>query len=143
MRAWMLTMCIGCAVWPLARAADESPAIVADAVTLASRVAELEQRVQALEAAMAPKAAAAAKPVLEVHSESWCGPCQIFERELNARGEIPIEVRPVKFSSRVPAFRWTDSTGKQVTRTGYVSGGLQELIDQVLRDNVAHANDSE
>ena len=142
MRTWMLTMCIGCAVWPLARAADESPATLADAVTLASRVAELEQRVAALEATMAPKAGTA-KPILEVHSESWCGPCQIFERELKARGEVPIEVRHVKFSSRVPAFRWTDSTGKQVTRTGYTAGGLQALIDDVLRDNVAHANDSE
>ena len=142
MRTWMLTMCIGCAVWPLARAADESPATLADAVTLASRVAELEARVAALEAAMAPKAGTG-KPVLEVHSESWCGPCQIFERELNARGEVPIEGRHVKFSSRVPAFRWTDATGKQVTRTGYVSGGLQDLIDQVLRDNVARPADSE
>ena len=140
MRAIMI-LCIGCAVWPLANAADESPATLADAVTLASRVAELEARVQALEATMAPKATA--KPVLEVHSEEWCGPCQIFKRELNARGEIPIEVRHVKFSSRVPAFRWTDSTGKQVTRTGYVSGGLQELIDQVLRDNVAQPAKSE
>ena len=86
MRAIMI-LCIGCAVWPLARAADESPATLADAVTLASRVAELEARVQALEATMTPKAATA-KPVLEVHSESWCGPCQIFERELQARGEI-------------------------------------------------------
>lgn len=131
MRAIMI-LCIGCAVWPLARAADESPAILADAVTLASRVAELEARVQALEAAMAPKAGTV-KPVLEVHSESWCGPCQIFKRDLEERGEVPIEVRYVKFSSRVPAFRWTDATGKQVTRTGYVSGGLQALIDEVLK----------
>ena len=129
----MMMACIGCAVWPLVNAADESPATLADAVTLASRVAELEARVQALEATMAPKAAATAKPVLEVHSEAWCGPCQIFERELRARGEIPIEVRHVKFSSRVPAFRWTDSTGKQVTRTGYTAGGLQTLIDDVLK----------
>jgi hypothetical protein len=142
MRVAMMMACIGCAVWPLVHAADESPAILADAVTLASRVAELEQRVAALESTMAPKAGTA-KPVLEVHSETWCGPCQVFERELQARGEIPIEVRYVKFSSRVPAFRWTDATGKQVTRTGYVSGGLQGLIDQVLKDNVADANDSE
>jgi hypothetical protein len=81
--------------------------------------------------------------VLEVHSESWCGPCQVFERELQARGEIPIEVKHVKFSSRVPAFRWTDSTGKQVTRTGYTAGGLQDLIDQVLKDNVAQSRASE
>ena len=132
-------ICVGCA---LVGSADESPAILADAVTLASRVAELEQRVAALESTMAPKAGTA-KPVLEVHSETWCGPCQVFERELQARGEIPIEVRYVKFSSRVPAFRWTDSTGKQVTRTGYTAGGLQDLIDQVLRDNVAQSRVSE
>ena len=102
-------------------------------MTLASRVAELEARVQALENAAKPVQTATAKPVLEVHSEAWCGPCQVFERELQARGEVPIEVRHVKFSSRVPAFRWTDSTGKQVTRTGYVSGGLQALIDEVLK----------
>ena len=141
MRAIMI-LCIGCAVWPLARAGDESPAILADAVTLASRVAELEQRVAALEAAMAPKAGTA-KPVLEVHSETWCGPCQIFKRDLEARGELPIEVKPVKFSSRVPAFRWTDATGKQVTRTGYVSGGLQALIDEVLAGGVAQPAKSE
>ena len=141
MRTWMLTMCIGCAVWPLARAADESPATLADAVTLASRVAELEARVAALEATMAPKTAA--KPVLEVHSETWCGPCQIFKRDLEERGEVPIEVRHVKFSSRVPAFRWTDSTGKQVTRTGYAAGGLQALIDDVLAGGVAQPADSE
>ena len=137
-----MILCIGCAVWPLARAADESAATLADAVTLAGRVAELEARVQALEAAMAPKAAAA-KPILEVHSETWCGPCQVFERELRARGEIPIEVRHAKFSSRVPAFRWTDSTGKQVTRTGYTAGGLQALIDDVLAGGVAQPADSE
>ena len=137
-----MILCIGCAVWPLAKTADESPATLADAVTLASRVAELEARVAALEATMAPKATAV-KPIMEVHSESWCGPCQIFERELKARGEVPIEIRHVKFSSRVPAFRWTDSTGKQVTRTGYTAGGLQALIDDVLAGGVAQAADSE
>lgn len=138
-----MILCIGCAVWPLVNAADESPATLADAVTLASRVAELEARVAALENAAKPVQAGTAKPVLEVHSEEWCGPCQIFERELRARGEIPIEVKHVKFSSRVPAFRWTDSTGKQVTRTGYVSGGLQALIDDVLAGGVAQPADSE
>lgn len=143
MRVAIMMACIGCAVWPLAKAADESPAILADAVTLASRVAELEARVAALENAAKPVQATTPKPVLEVHSETWCGPCQIFERELRAQGEVPIEVRYVKFSSRVPAFRWTDATGKQVTRTGYTAGGLQALIDDVLKGNVAHANDSE
>ena len=56
---------------------------------------------------------------------------------------VPIEVRYVKFSSRVPAFRWTDSTGKQVTRTGYTAGGLQALIDEVLNGNVAQSRVSE
>lgn len=142
----IMILCIGCSVWLSANAADEanSPATVADAVTLASRVAELEARVQALENAAKPvQAATAAKPVLEVHSETWCGPCQIFKRDLEARGEVPIEVRYVKFSSRVPAFRWTDATGKQVTRTGYTAGGLQALIDDVLRDNVAQPAKSE
>ena len=130
-------LCLFCAGYLSVNAADESqspsPSAVADAITLASRVAELEARVQALENAAKPVQAATAKPVLEVHSESWCGPCQVFERELKARGEIPIEVRHVKFSSRVPAFRWTDATGKQVTRTGYTAGELQALIDEVLK----------
>ena len=143
MRVAIMILCIGCSVWLSANAADESPAIVADAVTLASRVAELEARVQALENAAKPIQTTAAKPVLEVHSESWCGPCQIFERELKARGEVPIEVRHVKFSSRVPAFRWTDASGKQVTRTGYTAGGLQALIGDVLAGNVARVNVSE
>ena len=70
---------------------------------------------------------------------------QLFpvKTELRARGEVPIEVRHVKFSSRVPAFRWTDATGKQVTRTGYTAGGLQALIDDVLAGNVARVNVSE
>jgi hypothetical protein len=130
MRVAMMMACIGCAVWPLVHAADESPAILADAVTLASRVAELEQRVAALESTMAPKAGTA-KPVLEVHSESWCGPCQRFKSDVAAFGDLPVEIRYVKFSDRVPAFRWTDSSGKQVTRTGYAAGGLRSLFDDV------------
>jgi hypothetical protein len=105
--------------------------VVADAVTLASRVADLERRVEALENPQ-PVQAATAKPVLEVHSESWCGPCQIFKSDVAAfPGELPVEIRYVKFSDRVPAFRWTDSSGKQVTRTGYAAGGLRSLFDDV------------
>lgn len=117
----------------LVRSADESPSIVADAVTLASRVADLERRVEALENPQ-PVQAATAKPVLEVHSESWCGPCQKFKSDIAAfSGDLPVEIRYVKFSDRVPAFRWTDSSGKQVTRTGYAVGGLQGLFDDVAR----------
>jgi len=129
MRVAMMMACIGCSVWLSANAADESPSVVADAVTLASRVADLERRVEALEN---PKPVqAAAKPVLEVHSEAWCGPCQRFKSDVAAFGDLPVEIRYVKFSDRVPAFRWTDSSGKQVTRTGYASGGLQSLFDDV------------
>jgi hypothetical protein len=113
----------------LVRSADESPSIVADAVTLASRVADLERRVEALENPQPVQAAA--KPVLEVHSESWCGPCQRFKSDVAAFGDLPVEIRYVKFSDRVPAFRWTDSSGKQVTRTGYAAGGLRSLFDDV------------
>ena len=117
----------------LVRSADESPAATADAVTLASRVADLERRVEALENPQ-PAQAATAKPVLEVHSESWCGPCQRFKSDVAAfPGELPVEIRYVKFSDRVPAFRWVDSSGKQVTRTGYASGGLRSLFDDVAR----------
>jgi hypothetical protein len=114
----------------LVRSADESPSIVADAVTLASRVADLERRVEALENPQ-PVQTATAKPVLEVHSESWCGPCQRFKSDVAAFGDLPVEIRYVKFSDRVPAFRWTDSSGKQVTRTGYAAGGLRSLFDDV------------
>jgi hypothetical protein len=134
-----LTILTCCMALTWAVSADESPSTVADAVTLASRVADLERRVSELESAAQPKPAetVAAKPILEVHSEEWCGPCQVFERELAERGEVPIEIKPVKFSSRVPAFRWTDASGKQVVRTGYTRGQLQGLIDEVLRANVA------
>ena len=129
MRVAMMMTCIGCSVWLSANAADESPSIVADAVTLASRVAELERRVEALENPQPVQATA--KPVLEVHSEAWCGPCQRFKSDVAAFGDLPVEIRYVKFSDRVPAFRWTDATGKQVTRTGYAAGGLRSLFDDV------------
>ena len=137
MRSWIVTMCIGCSVWLSANAADESPSpsAVADAITLASRVADLEARVQALEAAAKPVQAAAAKPVLTVHSETWCGPCQQFKADLAAAGDVGVEVVYEKFSSRVPAFRWTRADGTTVTRTGYTRGGLQSLIDEVLKDS--------
>lgn len=117
-------------------AADESPspATVADAVTLASRVADLEARVQALEAAAKPVQAVAAKPILTVHSETWCRPCQQFKADLAAAGDVPVAVVYDKFSSRVPAFRWAKSDGTIVTRTGYTRGGLQALISEVVAD---------
>ena len=136
MRAMTMLVCIGCSVWLSANAADEanSPATVADAITLAGRVADLEQRVAALEAAAKPVQATAAKPVLTVHSEAWCGPCQVFKADLAAAGDVPVAVVYEKFSSRVPAFRWTKADGTTVTRTGYTRGGLQALIQEVVAD---------
>ena len=116
-----------CVALSLVGTADESPSTVADAVTLLARVAALEARVSDLEAKQAPKAAAA-KPVLEIHTEDWCAPCRVLKADLATAGELPVEIRFVKFSGQVPAFRWVDSSGKQVTRTGYSRGTLSGIV---------------
>jgi len=127
-----MILCIGCAVWPLVHAADESPSTVADAVTLGARVAALEARVSELESKSAPKAASV-KPALEIHTEEWCAPCRVLKADIAAAGELPVEIRYVKFSGQVPAFRWVDSSGKQVTRTGYARGTLGAIVEQVTK----------
>ena len=127
----------------LVRSADESPSVVADAVTLASRVADLEARVTALEAAQVKPATVAAKPVLEIHTESWCAPCRVLKADLESAGKLPVEIRYVKFSSSIPALRWTDASGKQVTRTGYSRGTLQSIISEVTAGSVARSGASE
>ena len=127
----------------LVRSADESPSVVADAVTLASRVADLEARVTALEAAQVKPATVAAKPVLEIHTESWCAPCRVLKADLEAAGELPVEIRYTKFSSSIPALRWTDASGKTVTRTGYSRGTLQSIISEVTAGSVARSGASE
>jgi hypothetical protein len=124
-----VALCVACG---LAFGRDESPSTVADAVTLASRVADLEARVTALEAAQVKPAAVVAKPVIEIHTEAWCAPCRILKADLEAAGELPVEIRYVKFSSQVPAFRWVDSSGKQVTRTGYSRGTLDSIVSACL-----------
>jgi hypothetical protein len=127
----------------LVRSADESPSVIADAVTLASRVADLEARVTALEAAQVKPVAVAAKPVLEIHTESWCVPCRVLKADMEAAGELPVEIRYSKFSSSIPALRWTDASGKTVTRTGYSRGTLAGIINEVMAGNVARGADSE
>jgi len=124
----IFTACFG--ALSLVGIADESPSTVADAVTLLARVAALEARVSDLEAKQAPKAVAA-KPVLEIHTEDWCAPCKVLKADLATAGELPVEIKYVKFSSQVPAFRWVDSSGKQVTRTGYSRGTLQAIVSEV------------
>ena len=127
----------------LVRSADESPSTIADAVTLASRVADLEARVTALEAAQAKPVAVAAKPVLEIHTEAWCAPCRVLKADLEAAGELPVEIRYTKFSSSIPALRWTGSDGKTITRTGYSRGTLQSIISEVTAASVARSAASE
>ena len=127
----------------LVRSADESPSVVADAVTLASRVADLEARVATLEAAQVKPASVAARPVLEIHTESWCAPCRVLKADLEAAGELPVEIRYVKFSSSIPALRWTGSDGKQITRTGYSRKTLASIISEVTAASVARSAASE
>jgi hypothetical protein len=130
---YVLTLVACCLALPLVQSADESPSAIADAVTLASRVAALEARVTELEAKQAPKAAAAVKPVLEIHTEEWCAPCKVLKADIAAAGELPVEIRYTKFSGQVPALRWIDSSGKTVTRTGYARGTLGAIMGEVCK----------
>jgi len=135
---WNAALVLVCvfAGWLAALPADE-PAAVADWQTLLRRIETLERRVDALEREALPAQAespapADNRPVLEVHSETWCGPCQTFKADLAAAGEVPVELRWVRFSDRVPAFRWTGPDGRQVVRTGYQRGTLQALVGEVV-----------
>ena len=121
---------------------EPTPAAVADLATLSKRVSDLEQRVRQLELrAETPKlvAAPAAEdlPVLEIHSETWCGPCQTLKADLQALGESGVAVKWVRFSDRVPAMRWTGPDGKQVVQTGYTRGTISSLLDRVKAAHVA------
>ena len=133
---WLVVfLAVSSCVLPVWAYTDE-PAAVADWQTLLRRIETLERRVDALEREALPAKAespapADTKPVLEVHSETWCQPCQTFKADLQAAGEVPVEVRWVRFSDRVPAFRWTGPDGRQVVRTGYQRGGLQALLAEV------------
>jgi hypothetical protein len=75
--------------------------------------------------------------VLEIHSETWCGPCQVLKADLAAVGESGVAVRWVRFSDRVPALRWTGADGKQVVQTGYTRGTISGLLDRVKAAHVA------
>ena len=129
----ILGLAVCCMVLPWVQSADESPSAIADAITLGARVAALEARVTELEAKSAPKAAAAVKPVLEIHTEDWCAPCRVLKADIAAAGELPVEIRYAKFSGQVPALRWIDASGKQVTRTGYARGTLGAILSEVCK----------
>ena len=124
---------------------EPTPSRVADVATLAARVADLEKRVQALETPTVAEPAAVAEslPVLEIHSETWCGPCQTLKADLQALGNTGVEVRWVRFSDRVPAMRWTGADGKMQTVTGYTRGTVGSLLDRVKAAHVARAGKSE
>ena len=128
---------------------EPTPAAVADLVTLTKRVTDLEQRVRDLESgrpAQPPVVSAPAAedlPVLEIHSETWCGPCQVLKADLAALGESGVTVKWVRFSDRVPAMRWTGPDGKQVTQTGYTRGTIGSLLERVRAAHIARAGKSE
>ena len=126
---------------------EQTPAAVADLATLTKRVSDLEQRVRKLEtsATDAATASPAAEdlPVLEIHSEAWCGPCQVLKADLAALGEAGVAVRWVRFSDRVPALRWTGPDGKQVIQTGYTRGTIGSLLERVRAAHIARAEKSE
>lgn len=128
---------------------EPTPAAVADLVTLSKRVSDLEQRVRDLEnrgsaqPSVASAPAAEDLPVLEIHSETWCGPCQTLKADLAAVGESGVAVRWVRFSDRVPAMRWTGADGKQVVQTGYTRGTIAGLLERVKAAHVARAGKSE
>jgi len=124
---------------------EPTPSRVADVATLAARVSELERRVQALEAPAVAEPAAVAEslPVLEIHSETWCGPCQTLKADLAALGNTGVEVRWVRFSDRVPAMRWTGPDGKLVSATGYQRGTVGSLLNKVKAAHVARAGKTE
>ncbi len=124
---------------------EPTPSRVADLATLTARVSELEKRVQALEVPVVSEPAAVAEPlpVLEIHSETWCGPCQVLKADLQALGNTGVEVRWVRFSDRVPAMRWTGPDGKLVSVTGYQKGTVGSLLERVKAAHVARAGKSE
>ena len=128
---------------------EQTPAAVADLATLSKRVSDLEQRVRDLESRWTASAAVVAAPaaedlpVLEIHSETWCGPCQVLKADLAAVGESGVSVKWVRFSDRVPALRWTGADGKQVTQTGYTRGTIAGLLERVRAAHIARAAKSE
>ena len=127
---------------------EQTPAAVADSATLSKRVSDLERRVAELEASRqsaAPVSAPAAEdlPILEIHSETWCGPCQTLKADLAALGEVGVTVKWVRFSDRVPAMRWTGADGKQVIQTGYTRGTIAGLLERVRAAHIARSRKSE
>ena len=126
--------------------ADETVDALPDWRVLLARIVAIEERldtlegratVQKSETVAEPLEVVQSKPVLEVASADWCGPCQQFWADLRAAGDVGVEVKRVSFSSRIPAFRWQTSDGKTQTQTGYTRGTLQALLAKVVADGGA------
>jgi hypothetical protein len=143
---WIWVFVSACLIVCGLSADEPKPAAVADLATLQQRVADLEQRVQRLEGgerSHVAQPAAQDLPTLEIHSEVWCGPCQVLKADLEALGETGVSVKWVRFSDRVPALRWVGSDGKPQVQTGYTRGTIRAILDRVTAAHVARAKPSE
>jgi hypothetical protein len=143
---WIWVFVSACLIACGLSADEPKPAAVADLATLQQRVQDLEQRVQRLETddrSAVSQPAVQDLPVLEIHSEVWCGPCQTLKADLAALGETGVAVKWVRFSDRVPAMRWVDADGKQQIQTGYTRGTIRGILDRVTAAHVARAKPSE
>ena len=144
---FVVVMCV--AALQHTSADEQTPAAVADLATLSKRVSDLEQRVREIESRLTAQTAVVAAPaaedlpVLEIHSETWCGPCQVLKADLQALGQSGVSVKWVRFSDRVPALRWIGPDGKQVTQTGYTRGTIGSLLERVRAAHIARAGKSE
>lgn len=114
----------------LALCTPDEPSAIADWQILLRRIEALEDRVKRLEQP-SQIAQAKTKPVLEVHTEDWCGPCRQFKADLSAAGDLPVEIKEAKFSTRVPAFRYVNTAGQRVVKVGYTS--LKVLLDDIKK----------
>ena len=142
MKTWAVLLMVGVG-YCVGVVADETVEALPDWRVLLARIVAIEERLDAIEGTATvrksrtvaePLEVVQAKPLLEVASAEWCGPCQQFWADLKAAGDVGVEVRRVNFSSRIPAFRWTTSDGKTQTQTGYTRGTLQALLGKVVAD---------
>ena len=133
-------VCIGYCVGVVA---DETVDALPDWRVLLARIVAIEERLDAIEGdptvrksrtVEEPLEVVQSRPVLEVASAEWCGPCQQFWADLRAAGDVGVEVKRVSFSSRIPAFRWQTADGKTQTQTGYTRGTLRALVAKVVAD---------
>jgi hypothetical protein len=143
---WIWVFVSACLIVCGLSADEPKPAEVADLATLQQRVQDLEQRVQRLEGddrSAVAQPAVQDLPTLEIHSETWCGPCQTLKADLAALGQTGVTVKWVRFSDRVPALRWVGADGKPQVQTGYTRGTIRAILDRVTAAHVARGKSAE